>query len=1017
MPGFLVRLLPYALAFSSSLCIMIIELVSSRLVARHVGSSLTVWTSVIGIILGGICLGNVLGGRLADRVDPRKAVGPLFAIGALLTLSTLWVNAKLDLLIPRPDALNWELRTILVVTLDFLIPATVLGMIGPVVAKMAVEQARRAGSAIGDVYFVGAIGSIVGTFICGFYLMYYLSTSTIVLVVAAAISLLAAGLMSAIMARLAAAATAACLALASIPGIVDKLELGGLDLGSYKLNGLALVGNGLACVLGLFGVAGLLTARRAPEDSAGKSPAKNEPAAGEARPGLADLAVLAFVASLVFMSLEMVAGRLVQRHLGSSIYGWTSVIGILLAGLSLGNFLGGKIADFIKKESQASWLFLAASVLILGVIFLETQPPWLRNVFLAGDSPSVLSHAITMSAIKIPAFLHLPWQSIPLTWPFRILVVTTIVFFLPALTLGTVSPVVAKLAVDRLKRHHRTGTAIGQVYAWGMVGSILGTFLTGFFLIDVLGTKGVILILATVMGFGATLLGSVWHALWAGIPLGLCVIAFTPITTIEKIGLSWGVREEAGDPTKADADYSWIDESNYYYIKVNNETEQGGEITRRTLVLDNLIHGYFILDHPERLDYDYEHIYALVAYRAARASGKVTFKPAAEEPTPTKLPQQPFAPPAASQPAGEKTGLKSVAAAEQDAPKGDAGAKPSPPAAAKPQAPPAESKPAPPTQAKPAPKGAAGPPQTAKDVPGKPDANTPPPVRGDIPLMRDEEEEEPRGSSLPNAQESKMTTLFLGGGAYCFQRHMQKAYPGTAVDVAEIDPAVTRANHKATGLPMDTPIKTYWGDARQFVELNQDSKQYDLVFGDAFNDFSVPWHLTTREFNEKIKKMMSPNGVYMINIIDVYLSDQEAEKRANRKIESGKVVDPAKKATLRELELAEAHRYGGFVGAWTKTAKETWDHIYIFGTDDDPGSGLRETFVVVASMKPLDLADLGARPDDPKFYHRRRRVEPKPYGPYDLEQVDARSRGIILTDDYAPVENLLAPVAETRAND
>ena len=69
--------------------------------------------------------------------------------------------------------------------------------------------------------------------------------------------------------------------------------------------------------------------------------------------------MLAFVASLVFMSFEMVAGRLVQRYMGSSIYGWTSVIGVLLAGLSLGNFLGGKIADFVKSEKQASWLFLA----------------------------------------------------------------------------------------------------------------------------------------------------------------------------------------------------------------------------------------------------------------------------------------------------------------------------------------------------------------------------------------------------------------------------------------------------------------------------------------------------------------------------------------------------------------------------------------------------------------------------------------------------------------------------------
>src|SRR6201984_2232304 len=105
MLGLASRLLPYALAFTSSLCIMILELVSSRLVARHVGASLTVWTSVIGIILGGICLGNVLGGRLADRVLPRRAVGPLLALGCFLTLSTLWMNAGVGLIIPRPESI------------------------------------------------------------------------------------------------------------------------------------------------------------------------------------------------------------------------------------------------------------------------------------------------------------------------------------------------------------------------------------------------------------------------------------------------------------------------------------------------------------------------------------------------------------------------------------------------------------------------------------------------------------------------------------------------------------------------------------------------------------------------------------------------------------------------------------------------------------------------------------------------------------------------------------------------
>ena len=53
---------------------------------------------------------------------------------------------------------------------------------------------------------------------------------------------------------------------------------------------------------------------------------------------------------------------------------------------------------------------------------------------------------------------------------------------------------------------------------------------------------------------------------------------------------------------------------------------------------------------------------------------------------------------------------------------------------------------------------------------------------------------------LPPVESSSLKTLFLGGGAYCFQRHMKHAYPGTGVDVAEIDPAVTNANMMATGL-------------------------------------------------------------------------------------------------------------------------------------------------------------------------------------------------------------------------
>ena len=273
------------------------------------------------------------------------------------------------------------------------------------------------------------------------------------------------------------------------------------------------------------------------------------------------------------------------------------------------------------------------------------------------------------------------------------------------------------------------------------------------------------------------------------------------------------------------------------------------------------------------------------------------------------------------------------------------------------------------------------------------------------------------GSVLPDVEKSSMKTLFLGGGAYCFQRHMQFAYPGTAVDVAEIDPDVTRANSRPPACPRNTTIHTYWGDARQFVELHQDIKQYDLIFGDAFNDFSVPWHLTTLEFNEKIKKMLTPKGVYMINIIDVYESDAVANNKADDEINKLDEPSESTKKRIRAQAMAAAYRYGGFVGAWVRTAKKTFDHVYIFGTDEEPGAGTRETFVVVASNEPLDLESLGKRLDDPKFFKRRRQTLPKPYSAEDEKAIDKRSRNIILTDDYAPVDNLLAPVAETRGSD
>ena len=245
MNGPAIRVLPYLLAFFSSLCIMVLELVASRLVAQHVGASLVVWTSVIGVILGGICLGNVLGGRLADRVEPARAIGPLYGLGAALVLGCLWVNAVVGLT-PGLDALPWNLQTAFVVTVDFLIPATVLGMISPVVAKWAVELSRRSGSALGDVYMLGAVGSIVGTLVTGYYLIYLAQTSTIVTLVGAAYALLAAALLGGLPAAGLGLLTALFLATGAALEGAGVGDLPVVAVGSSSINAVALVGHALA---------------------------------------------------------------------------------------------------------------------------------------------------------------------------------------------------------------------------------------------------------------------------------------------------------------------------------------------------------------------------------------------------------------------------------------------------------------------------------------------------------------------------------------------------------------------------------------------------------------------------------------------------------------------------------------------------------------------------------------------------------------------------------------------------
>src|SRR6266516_2471174 len=78
---------------------------------------------------------------------------------------------------------------------------------------------------------------------------------------------------------------------------------------------------------------------------------------------------LAFIASCATLVIELLAGRMMAPVVGVSLYTWTSIIGVVLAGVSLGSWLGGRLADRCPSWRVLGGLFLVAGLCTLGMLF------------------------------------------------------------------------------------------------------------------------------------------------------------------------------------------------------------------------------------------------------------------------------------------------------------------------------------------------------------------------------------------------------------------------------------------------------------------------------------------------------------------------------------------------------------------------------------------------------------------------------------------------------------------------
>ena len=177
--GILIRPWPASLiVFLSSGAIMVLEIVAGRLMAPILGVSLYTWTSIIGVILAGISLGNFAGGLLADRFASRSTLALLFVLSAVASASILWTVGVSTAITDLP--LSVMVQVLLAFTTAFLLPAILLGTISPVVIKLTLSDLRETGHVVGRIYAAGAAGSIAGTFLAGFWLISQFGTRAIV---------------------------------------------------------------------------------------------------------------------------------------------------------------------------------------------------------------------------------------------------------------------------------------------------------------------------------------------------------------------------------------------------------------------------------------------------------------------------------------------------------------------------------------------------------------------------------------------------------------------------------------------------------------------------------------------------------------------------------------------------------------------------------------------------------------------------------------------------------------------
>ena len=174
----------YAAALLCGLCVMALELVGARMVAPHLGASIIVWTSLIGVIMASMAAGYYAGGRIADKRPSVRLLAGFVAGAALWVVLLSFAEKGILRLLLSGGITNIYLLSIIAALVFFAVPGFLLAAVSPFVIKLFAADKEMIGGVAGKVSAFSTVGSIAGTFLGGFILVSFFSVTVILLLIA-----------------------------------------------------------------------------------------------------------------------------------------------------------------------------------------------------------------------------------------------------------------------------------------------------------------------------------------------------------------------------------------------------------------------------------------------------------------------------------------------------------------------------------------------------------------------------------------------------------------------------------------------------------------------------------------------------------------------------------------------------------------------------------------------------------------------------------------------------------------